>query len=131
MFSATWPKDVRNLAADFQNEPIQLYAGSMDLSANPNIKPHVEIVAEFSKKERLQQILSQIMQEVLLIPLSYKIQYDFQPANKTLIFVQTKRLADILTQTLRREGISALGIHVDKAQTERDWFIAGVKQAVK
>lgn len=49
----------------------------------------------------------------------------FQPSNKTLIFVQTKRLADFLTENLRQGGISAVCIHGDKMQTARDWVIAG------
>lgn len=55
------------MAADFQTEPIQLYAGSMELSANPNVKQIVEIVDEFGKKKRLQEILGQIMQEVFFL----------------------------------------------------------------
>lgn len=44
MFSATWPKEVRVLARDFQKNPIYLNVGSMDLAANHNIEQHVELI---------------------------------------------------------------------------------------
>lgn len=37
MFSATWPKEVKNLADEYLNDPIQINIGSMSLSANHNI----------------------------------------------------------------------------------------------
>uniref|UniRef100_A0A1I8AFQ6 Helicase ATP-binding domain-containing protein n=1 Tax=Steinernema glaseri TaxID=37863 RepID=A0A1I8AFQ6_9BILA len=36
MFSATWPKEVRALARDFQKDAAFLNVGSMELSANHN-----------------------------------------------------------------------------------------------
>ena len=47
-----------------------------------------------------------------------------KPANhssKIIIFSETKRGADELTRALRYEGFSALAIHGDKSQQERDW----------
>jgi ATP-dependent RNA helicase DDX5/DBP2 len=38
MFSATWPREVRGLAADFQVDPVYLNVGSLELSANHNIE---------------------------------------------------------------------------------------------
>ncbi|KAF7633844.1 hypothetical protein Mgra_00006702 [Meloidogyne graminicola] len=42
MFSATWPKEVRALASDFQTNPVHLHVGSLELAANHNIQQHVE-----------------------------------------------------------------------------------------
>uniref|UniRef100_A0A914RF79 Helicase C-terminal domain-containing protein n=1 Tax=Parascaris equorum TaxID=6256 RepID=A0A914RF79_PAREQ len=42
MFSATWPKDVRKLAMDFQTEAAHLNVGSLELAANHNITQIVE-----------------------------------------------------------------------------------------
>jgi ATP-dependent RNA helicase DDX5/DBP2 len=47
--------------------------------------------------------------------------------NKTIIFTATKRTADDLTYYLRQNGMSALGIHGDKKQNERDWVMAEFK----
>jgi ATP-dependent RNA helicase DDX5/DBP2 len=38
MFSATWPKEVQNLAKDFSVDPVSLQIGSLNLSANQDIK---------------------------------------------------------------------------------------------
>jgi superfamily II DNA/RNA helicase len=37
MFSATWPKEVKNLAEEYLNDYVQINIGSMSLSANHNI----------------------------------------------------------------------------------------------
>lgn len=64
MFSATWPKEVRALAADFQKDPVFLNVGSMELAANHNIEQIVEVMDEFDKKSRLEQILKQLLNDV-------------------------------------------------------------------
>lgn len=50
-----------------------------------------------------------------------------EPGCKVLIFVQTKRLADQLTQKMRRNGLPGLCIHGDKSQTEREWVLREFK----
>ena len=52
MWSATWPKDVRQLASDFLTDYIQVNIGSMDLSANHRITQIIEIVSDFEKRDR-------------------------------------------------------------------------------
>uniref|UniRef100_A0A0M3INT8 RNA helicase n=1 Tax=Ascaris lumbricoides TaxID=6252 RepID=A0A0M3INT8_ASCLU len=64
MFSATWPKDVRKLAMDFQTDAAHLNVGSLELAANHNITQIVEVLEESSKQQRLISILSDIMSEV-------------------------------------------------------------------
>ncbi|GMR61366.1 hypothetical protein PMAYCL1PPCAC_31561, partial [Pristionchus mayeri] len=108
MFSATWPKEVRTLAADFQKEPAFLNVGSLELAANHNITQIVEVIDENAKQTRMMQVLNEIMN---------------QPECKTIIFVETKRKADELTRWMRRDGWPALCIHGDKQQGERDWAL--------
>jgi superfamily II DNA/RNA helicase len=108
MFSATWPKEVRALASDFQTEPVFMNQGSLELSANHNIQQNVEIIDEYSKVDRLFKLLDEISK---------------QPENKTIIFVETKRKADELASRMRNDGRKALCIHGDKSQTERDWVM--------
>jgi ATP-dependent RNA helicase DDX5/DBP2 len=71
MFSATWPKEVRTLAADFQKDPVHLHVGSLELAANHNIQQHVEIIDEMAKQSRLFQLLNHIMRQVIFILLSF------------------------------------------------------------
>lgn len=108
MWSATWPKEVRQLAADYQKDWIQVNIGSHDLAANHRITQIVEVVAEFDKRDRMIKHVERIMED---------------RANKILIFTGTKRIADDITRFLRQDGWPALSIHGDKQQNERDWVL--------
>ncbi|KAJ9632445.1 ATP-dependent RNA helicase dbp2 [Taxawa tesnikishii (nom. ined.)] len=108
MWSATWPKEVRQLATDFLNDYIQVNIGSMDLSANHRITQIVEVVSDFEKRDKMIKHLEKIMDD---------------KENKVLIFTGTKRVADEITRFLRQDGWPALSIHGDKQQNERDWVL--------
>jgi superfamily II DNA/RNA helicase len=108
MFSATWPKEVRTMATDFQKDAAFLNVGSLELAANHNITQVVDIVEEAGKQQRMMKLLNDIMS---------------QPECKTIIFVETKRKADDLTRWMRRDGWPTLCIHGDKNQGERDWVL--------
>ncbi|GAB1213642.1 ATP-dependent RNA helicase dbp2 [Aspergillus terreus] len=108
MWSATWPKEVRQLASDFLNDYIQVNIGSMDLSANHRITQIVEVVSDFEKRDKMIKHLEKIMEN---------------RGNKILIFTGTKRIADEITRFLRQDGWPALSIHGDKQQQERDWVL--------
>ncbi|KAL8935617.1 MAG: hypothetical protein Q9211_004602 [Gyalolechia sp. 1 TL-2023] len=109
MWSATWPKDVRQLASDYLHDYIQVNIGSMDLSANHRITQIVEIVSEFDKRDKMTKHLERIM--------------DSDKDAKVLLFTGTKRVADEITRFLRQDGWPALSIHGDKQQNERDWVL--------
>ncbi|KAL9094697.1 MAG: hypothetical protein Q9165_002967 [Trypethelium subeluteriae] len=108
MWSATWPKEVRQLAADYQTDFIQVNIGSTELAANHRITQVVEVVSEFEKRDRMTKHLERIMDD---------------RNNKVLIFTGTKRVADDITRFLRQDGWPALSIHGDKQQNERDWVL--------
>ncbi|KAH8691257.1 putative RNA helicase [Talaromyces proteolyticus] len=112
MWSATWPKEVRQLASDFLNDFIQVNIGSMDLSANHRITQIVEVVSDFEKRDKMIKHLEKIMDD---------------RNNKCLIFTGTKRVADDITRFLRQDGWPALSIHGDKQQNERDWVLQEFK----
>jgi ATP-dependent RNA helicase DDX5/DBP2 len=95
MWSATWPKEVRNLASDFLTDFIQVNIGSMDLAANHRITQIVEVVSESEKRDKMIRHLEKIMEGK-----------DNQ--NKILIFTGTKRVADDITRFLRQDGWPAL-----------------------
>lgn len=108
MWSATWPKEVRQLASDYQADFIQVNIGSTDLSANHRITQIVEICSDFEKRDRMIKHMEQVMAD---------------KSNKILIFTGTKRVADDITRFLRQDGWPALSIHGDKQQNERDWVL--------
>jgi ATP-dependent RNA helicase DDX5/DBP2 len=114
MWSATWPKDVRQLASDYQKDFIQVNIGSTELAANHRITQIVEIVSDFEKRDRMAKHLDQIMAD---------------KNNKVLVFTGTKRVADDITRFLRQDGWPALSIHGDKQQNERDWVLNEFKSS--
>ncbi|XP_068606478.1 probable ATP-dependent RNA helicase DDX17 isoform X5 [Brachionichthys hirsutus] len=109
MWSATWPKEVRQLAEDFLKDSVQINVGALELSANHNILQIVDVCMESEKDHKLMQLMEEIMAE---------------KENKTIIFVETKKRCDDLTRKMRRDGWPAMCIHGDKSQPERDWVLS-------
>uniref|UniRef100_A0A7N6FK06 RNA helicase n=1 Tax=Anabas testudineus TaxID=64144 RepID=A0A7N6FK06_ANATE len=109
MWSATWPKEVRQLAEDFLKDYVQINVGALELSANHNILQIVDVCMDSEKDHKLIQLMEEIMAE---------------KENKTIIFVETKKRCDDLTRRMRRDGWPAMCIHGDKSQPERDWVLS-------
>jgi len=103
LFSATWPREVEQLARDFSHNPIQVNIGSLDLSANKNVTQVVRVCQRYDKERYLQQVLR-----------------NTEPGAKMIIFTGTKRMADRLEGTLARQGHRVAAIHGDKRQQQRD-----------
>ncbi|KAG6391828.1 hypothetical protein SASPL_149589 [Salvia splendens] len=60
MYTATWPKEVRKIAADLLTNPVQVNIGNSDeLVANKSITQHIEVISQMDKRRRLEQILRQ------------------------------------------------------------------------
>lgn len=52
MWSATWPKEVRQLAEDFLRDYVQINVGNLELSANHNILQIVDVCQESEKDHK-------------------------------------------------------------------------------
>lgn len=52
MFSATWPKEVQRLAADFMNNSVHITLGKAILNANQNIRQIVDVCEESEKESK-------------------------------------------------------------------------------
>ncbi|CAJ1946695.1 unnamed protein product [Sphenostylis stenocarpa] len=103
MFTATWPKEVRKIAADLLVKPVQVNIGNVDeLVANKSITQHVEVLPLMEKQRRLEHILRSQDQ-----------------GSKIIIFCSTKKMCDQLARNLMRQ-FGAAAIHGDKSQAERD-----------
>ncbi|OVA20740.1 WW domain [Macleaya cordata] len=106
MYTATWPKEVRKIAADLLVKPVQVNIGNIDeLVANKSITQYVELVAPMEKQRRLEQILR-----------------SQEPGSKVIIFCSTKKMCDQLARTMTRH-FGAAAIHGDKSQGERDYVL--------
>ncbi|XP_026387221.1 DEAD-box ATP-dependent RNA helicase 14-like [Papaver somniferum] len=107
MYTATWPKEVRKIAADLLVKPVQVNIGNTDeLAANKSITQHVEMVQPMEKQRRLEQILR-----------------SQEPGSKIIIFCSTKKMCDQLTRNITR-NYGAAAIHGDKSQGERDYVLS-------
>ena len=100
LFSATFPKEIKSLAARLLDSPKQIQMSSQNSTAE-KVKQKIYPVDQARKKE-------------LLIH-SIKKQKWFQ----VLVFIRTKRAADKLTKELNKQRIKANAIHGDKTQAAR------------
>ncbi|KAK9469807.1 ATP-dependent RNA helicase [Lipomyces arxii] len=101
MFSATFPREIQMLARDFLKEYIFLSVGRVG-STSENITQKVEYVEDSDKRSVLLDILSS------------------NKGGLTLIFTETKRMADSLCDFLINQNFPATSIHGDRTQRERE-----------
>ncbi|XP_055825223.1 ATP-dependent RNA helicase-like protein DB10 [Solanum dulcamara] len=107
MYTATWPKGVRKIAADLLVNSVQVNIGNVDeLVANKSITQHIEVLSPMEKQRRLEQILR-----------------SKEPGSKIIIFCSTKKMCDQLSRNLTRH-FGAAAIHGDKSQGERDYVLS-------
>ncbi|XP_010534902.1 PREDICTED: DEAD-box ATP-dependent RNA helicase 20 isoform X1 [Tarenaya hassleriana] len=106
-WSATWPKEVEQLARKFLYNAYKVIIGSSDLKANRAIRQIVDVISENQKYNKLVKLLEDIMD-----------------GSRILIFLDTKKGCDQITRQLRMDGWPALSIHGDKSQAERDWVLS-------
>ncbi|KAJ1922934.1 ATP-dependent RNA helicase ded1, partial [Tieghemiomyces parasiticus] len=103
MFSATFPREIQMLARDFLKDYVFLTVGRVG-STSENITQKMEYVEEEDKRSVLLDIL-----------LSHEAEKGL-----TLIFVETKRMADALSDFLLHQNLPATAIHGDRTQRDRE-----------
>lgn len=108
MFSATFPKEIQFLARDFLKEYIFLSVGRVG-STSENITQKILYVEDEEKKSVLLDLLSA------------------NDNGLTIIFTETKRMADNLADFLYDQGFPATAIHGDRSQYEREKALAAFK----
>ncbi|KAI8824033.1 Asp-Glu-Ala-Asp box polypeptide 3, Y-linked-like protein [Fimicolochytrium jonesii] len=109
MFSATFPRNIQMLARDFLSDYIYLTVGRVG-STSENITQRVEYVEEDDKRSVLLDLL---YADGEAGKASGKL-------NLTLVFVETKRSADMLCNFLLSNSFPATSIHGDRTQRERE-----------
>jgi len=103
MFSATWPKEVQELANEFLGDYTFMNIGSIELSANKNITQKVTVCPRDYKQEAF---LGDLEGDML--------------GKRVLVFAERKMTVDRLERLLRNRRVPAMGIHGDKSQAQRD-----------
>jgi len=106
LFSATWPKVVRQLAFDFLRRPLHVHIGEMNSAkANTDVTQQVMLIdSPTDKDQALEDTLSQQLGEDEL----------------AIVFVSTKRACQDVSRRLQGRNFKITEIHGDKDQRERD-----------
>ncbi|KAM9250408.1 putative ATP-dependent RNA helicase DDX4 [Cariama cristata] len=102
MFSATFPEEVQRLAHEFlKTDYIFVVVGHMG-GACSDVQQNILQVPQYSKRDKLIEILQSIGPE------------------RTMVFVDKKKKADYLAAFLCQEKIPTTSIHGDREQRERE-----------
>jgi ATP-dependent RNA helicase DDX3X len=107
MFSATFPKPIQRLAKDFLNYYIFLKVGRIG-STTESITQRVRWIEDVEKKNALLELIPTVK-------------------GLTLVFAETKRMADHLEEYLYSNKFAAASIHGDRNQQEREAALEAFK----
>ncbi|KAL9106508.1 MAG: hypothetical protein Q9227_008487 [Pyrenula ochraceoflavens] len=108
MFTATWPKSIRDLASTFMHDPIRITIGEDrpdgELRANTRITQAVEVIDQYAKQPRLLELLKENLKS---------------PTSKILVFCLYKKEATRIESLLHSRNLPVSGIHGDMSQPAR------------
>lgn len=102
LFSATFPKKVRDLAKTHLAETHVRFRVGRAGSTHGNIRQSVVFVEPHQKRKALTDLISSM------------------PPARTIIFVNNKRAADELDDFLFNQGYPCTSMHADRTQRERE-----------
>ncbi|XP_019497010.1 PREDICTED: probable ATP-dependent RNA helicase DDX4 isoform X2 [Hipposideros armiger] len=102
MFSATFPEEIQRMAGEFLKSNYLFVAVGQVGGACRDVQQTILQVGQYSKREKLVEILQNIVDE------------------RTMVFVETKKKADFIATFLCQEKISTTSIHGDREQRERE-----------
>lgn len=101
MFSATFPREIQSLAASFlKRDYVFLTIGRVGSAAGL-------VTQKFVRTDDISQKRAELIKQLHLHP------------GRSLIFVGTKREADVLQIYLKSNGVTATSIHGDRGQAQR------------
>merc|ERR1712226_981875 len=103
MFSATFPKEIQELATEYLKDYVFLAVGRVG-SSSQNITQRIKWVDEENKKQELINLLDEIT----------------DPTALTLVFTETKKRADEIDDYLYDNSFPTACIHGDRTQAERE-----------
>jgi len=141
LFSATWPREIQNLAHDFLTDPIQVNVGDINsLNANKDIKQNIIMCSEGDKREKLIEILKELtaqgVPETEEIPKSTPagrfgnrppVDLGGKKHPKVIIFTARKITCSDLANQLWDDGFAVDCLHGDRQQWERTKVINAFK----
>src|SRR5208337_4449459 len=107
-YSATMEQSVASLVSDYTHEPVRIALGSV-------LKP-AECVSLEAYEVRPSEKLD-VLRQLL-----------YEEKGQTLIFTRTKRGSQRLATELERDGFSAIMIHGDRTQSQRNAALSGFQE---
>ena len=107
-FSATMPTDIRKLAGELLRDPVEVAVTPVAKTAD-----RVEQQVVFVDGPRKRDMLVELFKD--------------EGLSRVLVFTRTKRGADRVAQTLDEAGVSALAIHGNKSQGQRERALAAFR----
>jgi len=119
MFSATFPNQVQSLAREFLNNYLFLQVGIVG-GACEDVRQTFHNVTEMNRMERNEKLVEMLQEQMKV-----------KGKDKTLIFVEQKKHADVLALFLCQEEIPSTTIHGDRAQEEREQALDDFKSGRK
>ncbi|MEM8839927.1 MAG: DEAD/DEAH box helicase [Pseudomonadota bacterium] len=101
LFSATMPKEIRRLANDFLDNPVEVAVAAVSKPIE-RIEQSVRLVDRNQKRDLLTELVSE------------------KDVERAVVFTRTKRGADRVCRHLKDAGLNVAAIHGDKTQAQRD-----------
>jgi ATP-dependent RNA helicase RhlE len=109
LFSATFSKDIKQLANELLNSPLEIQVARQNATAE-QVSQVVHLVDRNRKRELLSHLIGT------------------GNWRQVLVFTRTKHLANRLSQQLERDGLSTAAIHGNKSQGARTRALADFKK---
>ncbi len=113
LFSATMPESVSALARDYMREPVRISVGREEEVTVTTIKHYYAIARG---REKLSMLLAYIKQ--------------YKP-EKTIVFVNTQRMADLIFELLKKEGFDVALMHGGLSQAKREYSLSGFRKSTQ
>ena len=110
LFSATFPQEVLDAADEFMSDAIHVMSEDMEVEI-PEIDQYAIKIGRANKLWALGRIICRMNE-----------------GDQMLVFANTKRMVDILSERLGKFRINAIGLHGDLAQGKREKIIGSFKE---
>jgi ATP-dependent RNA helicase DeaD len=110
LFSATFPQEVLDAADEFMSDAIHVMSEDMEVEI-PEIDQYAIKIGRANKLWALGRIICRMNE-----------------GDQMLVFANTKRMVDILSERLGKFRITAIGLHGDLAQGKREKIIGSFKE---
>jgi ATP-dependent RNA helicase DeaD len=108
LFSATMPREIRNLAEKILKEPKTINIESKEVTSE-NIEQFFYVVEDWERSDAIVRLI------------------DFEDPSRAIVFCRTKKDADELSTTLVARGYPAKALHGDLEQRQREEVVKSFK----